>query len=465
MAGPWERPPAKRLCELVLVSPGRRVSRDLACEVLFAGRTTADVGRALIKALSLARSVLANLGGASAGLLCADRASIWVPPDVALEVDSEIHAQRLRAALVLAPGLRRDDYLVAALADDGTLLADEPYADWAIAPRERLEGLRQQARMALARDRAKGAGRCGPEAVAEAWEACLAYDPACEEAAAALVRAYESRGLRQLAARAYERCRDGLDELGLGLSPSLEQVRAAARSAPAETSVASSGPREERRVVSVMFAEVVAVPGTPGDDPEDLRELVGDALANVITAVEGLGGTVTSLSGAGLQALFGAPEAHEDDPERAVRAAFRALSKGSTPGTGGLLAGVETGPAVVGLVQSGPSSYFRAVGTVVGAAAALQSVARPASVLVGPATRAATEGILRMGGDGGGAGRRGHKAVGRCLPGEAQAGSTRASAALGRQGAAHRAGERGFLARRRVAGYRAGDGLGRRHRR
>jgi class 3 adenylate cyclase/tetratricopeptide (TPR) repeat protein len=396
-AGPWQRPPAKRLCEVVLVSPGRRVSRDLACEMLFAGRTTANVGRALIRALSLARSVLANLGGASAELLRADRGNIWVPADVALEVDSEIHEQRLRVGLGMAPGQRRDDHLVAALADDGTLLADELYADWAIAPRERLEGLRQQARMALARDRAKGAGRCGPEAVTEAWEACLANDPACEEAAAALVRAYESRGLRQLAARAYERCRGGLDELGLQLSPALEQVRAAALSTPGETSVAATGPREERRVVTVMFAEVVVVSGAPGDDPEDLRELVGDALANVITAVETLGGSVTSLSGAGLQALFGAPEAHEDDPERAVRAAFRALSRGSPPGTGGLRAGVETGPAVVGLVQSGPSSYFRAVGAVVGAAAALQSVARPASVLVGPATRAATEGSFEWG--------------------------------------------------------------------
>ena len=57
----------------------------------------------------------------------------------------------------LWPLQARDDRLVAALADDGTLLADEPYADWARAPRERLEALRrEQARLALARDRAKG---------------------------------------------------------------------------------------------------------------------------------------------------------------------------------------------------------------------------------------------------------------------------------------------------------------------
>ena len=130
-------------------------------------------------------------------------------------------------------------------------------------------------------------------------------------------------------------------------------------------------------------------------DPEDLRQLVGEALAAVIAEVEGLGGTVTSVSGAGLVALFGAPEAHEDDPERAVRAGRRILSAlavgGYHPGTGTLSVrvGIETGPAVVG--PSGPGAGYGAVGEVVGAAAALQSAAKAGSVLVGPVTRAATE--------------------------------------------------------------------------
>ena len=183
-----------------------------------------------------------------------------------------------------------------------------------MAPREHLDALRQQARLALARDRAKGAGRCGPEAVAEAWDACLTHDAACEEAAAGLVRAYGSQGLRRLAVQAYERCRAGLEELGLQPSPALQAVRAATLSTPAKPSVAAVGPREERRVVAVLFVDVAAASGAFGDDPEDLRDLVGDSLAGVMAAVEGLGGTVTSVSGTGLQALFGAPDAHEDDP-------------------------------------------------------------------------------------------------------------------------------------------------------
>jgi len=86
-------------------------------------------------------------------------------------------------------------------------------------------------------------------------------------------------------------------------------------------------PKEERRLVSVLFAGLAAPIGIGRRlDPEDLRDVVGGALAGVIAEVEALGGMVTSVSGAGLVALFGAPEAHEDDPERSVRAGFRVLA-------------------------------------------------------------------------------------------------------------------------------------------
>ncbi len=84
----------------------------------------------------------------------------------------------------------------------------------------------------------------------------------------------------------------------------------------------------------MLFAEVAAPAGLAGTlGLEALRDLVGGSLATVIAEVEALGGTVTSVSGRGLQAMFGAPEAHEDDPERAVRAAYRAVS--ATRGSGG----------------------------------------------------------------------------------------------------------------------------------
>ena len=223
----WPRPSARRLCELVLVSPGRRVSRDLACEELFPRLEPRAAARALSKALSMARSALAELGPDGAALLSADLLHIWASPDVA--VDAETRSAALRAGLAMPPGQLRDDALSAALAEDGELLADEPYAEWAIRVRERYETLCQEARLALARDRAMGAGRSGRDDTLAAWQSCLDHDPASEEAAGALIRAYLAQGRPELAARVFERCRVALEQLGLRISPSLERVYAPAR--------------------------------------------------------------------------------------------------------------------------------------------------------------------------------------------------------------------------------------------
>jgi DNA-binding SARP family transcriptional activator len=353
IAGPWPRPSARRLCALVMVSPGRRVSRDLACEELFGAADPRAGARAVSKALSMARSTLAALGGSAADLLHADLTSIWASPTA--EIDAETHDRALRAGLAMAPGLDRDHQLAAALTVDGELLADEPYADWALRPRARLAALRQEARLTLARDRAKGAGRSGPEAVVQAWDACLEHDPACEEAASALVRAYVLQGNREAALRSYQRCTAALAELGLPSSPSLDAAYAAAATlAPARSALSVQLPAEpeplteEVRTVSVLSAGVSAPAGlVAGQGLEAVRAVVSASIAAVSAEVEALGGTVTAVSGSGLQAMFGAPEAHEDDPERAVRAAFRALSSAGE-GSLALRIGVETGPAAAG---------------------------------------------------------------------------------------------------------------------
>jgi adenylate cyclase len=351
----------------------------------------------------MARSALSQLGPAS-NLLEADLHHIWARPGTSTDLDT--HAAALRQALRVHPGQQRDELLTAALADDGELLADEPYSEWALQPREHLEALRQEARLALARDRANGAGRARPEDVVEAWESCLGHDPTSEEAATALMRAYSAQGRRHHVLRAYERCRTALGELGLLPSPALEQVFASCsfQPGPPRFGPAPSSPkrlREERKVVTVLFAGL-ALPTGQGRqaDPEDIREAVGEALARVTAEVEALGGTVTSVSGGGVQALFGAPESHEDDPERALRAAWRALSALATvPGNNAptLRIGVETGPAVVGPIGAGSRVDYAAVGEVVGIAALLEPLARAGSALVGPSTRAATEDLFTWG--------------------------------------------------------------------
>ena len=196
------------------MSPGRRVAKDVAIEAIFPGRDPAAASRALSTALSNGRTALAPLGQLAAGFLRADRTYIWADPACRLEIDLELHKQRLSGALGAEPGLERDDLLVLALADEGTLLEDERYADWAILPREELERSRHDARLALARDRARGFGCCSPEAVAHAWEACFSKDPVCEEAACALMRLYAAQTRWALVESTYRRCISSLGDLG-----------------------------------------------------------------------------------------------------------------------------------------------------------------------------------------------------------------------------------------------------------
>jgi class 3 adenylate cyclase len=82
--------------------------------------------------------------------------------------------------------------------------------------------------------------------------------------------------------------------------------------------------REERRFVTALFADLVGSTGLAERlEPEELKLVLGDAVARIVTAVEAFGGTVKDLAGDGVLALFGAPVAHEDDPERALLAALR----------------------------------------------------------------------------------------------------------------------------------------------
>ena len=254
-AGPWQRPSARRVVELVLISPGRRIRREVAAEALFPQLAATEASNALRKALSLARSALSALGEEAGRLLSADRDRIWASPEIA--VDSEAHQGSLRSALGLPSGRERDEALSAALGEEGTLLEDEPFADWALRPREALEALRHEAHLCLARDRAKGFGCSAPDCVVQAWQACFSHDATCEEAATALVRAYAVQGRRSSAAATYQHCRAALKELGLRASPALDEMYASY--APRASSAAGARvhhQNDELRLVSVLFVEV-----------------------------------------------------------------------------------------------------------------------------------------------------------------------------------------------------------------
>jgi ABC-type oligopeptide transport system substrate-binding subunit/class 3 adenylate cyclase len=155
--------------------------------------------------------------------------------------------------------------------------------------------------------------------------------------------------------------------------------------------------REERRVVTAMFADLVGSTALAERlGPEDAKVVVNDAVARVIGAVEAFGGTVKDLAGDGVLALFGAPTTHEDDPERAVRSALRVVEEISGYADEverafghegfGVRVGVDTGPVVVGVLGTGSRVEYAALGDAVNIAARLQALAEPATVLVGEET-------------------------------------------------------------------------------
>src|SRR5256714_11400527 len=155
--------------------------------------------------------------------------------------------------------------------------------------------------------------------------------------------------------------------------------------------------REERRVVTALAADLAGSTAiTEALDPEEARLVVGEAVARMVHAVEEFGGTVKDLAGDGILALFGAPTAHEDDAERALRAALRIVEgigefsrdvERSFAVEGlAVRVGVDTGPVVVGPVGAGSRIEYGATGDAVNVAARLQARADAGTVLVGATT-------------------------------------------------------------------------------
>jgi class 3 adenylate cyclase/tetratricopeptide (TPR) repeat protein len=150
----------------------------------------------------------------------------------------------------------------------------------------------------------------------------------------------------------------------------------------------------ERRVVSVLFADLVGFTTlAEGRDAELVRDLLTRYFETSREVIRRYGGIVEKFIGDAVMAVWGAPVAHEDDAERAVRAALDLVASVAAVGReeGVELvarAGVLTGEAAVTL---GAVDQGLVAGDLVNTAARLQSVALPGTVLVGEATRAAAE--------------------------------------------------------------------------
>ena len=159
---------------------------------------------------------------------------------------------------------------------------------------------------------------------------------------------------------------------------------------PLTTSVASS--REERKVVTVLFADLVGFTSRSEQlDPEDVRAMLAPYWLRLRSELERFGGTVEKFIGDAVVALFGAPVAHEDDPERAVRAALAIRDWIAEESDLHVRIGVNTGEALVSLGALPAEGEGMASGDVVNTAARLQSAAPVDGILVGERTYRATE--------------------------------------------------------------------------
>lgn len=160
---------------------------------------------------------------------------------------------------------------------------------------------------------------------------------------------------------------------------------------------------DERRVVTVVFGDLVGFTTlSESRDPEQVKNLVDRCFERLALDITAFGGKVDKVIGDAIVALFGAPTAHEDDAERAVRAALRMqqtltdFAAGEAEGAAGaalrMRVGVNTGEVLVGALRAGGD--YTAMGDVVNTAARLQTAAAPGEVLVGPDTHAATRDVV-----------------------------------------------------------------------
>jgi class 3 adenylate cyclase/tetratricopeptide (TPR) repeat protein len=154
--------------------------------------------------------------------------------------------------------------------------------------------------------------------------------------------------------------------------------------------------REERKVVTVLFADLVGFTARAEQlDPEDVRGLLAPYHARLRAELERFGGTVEKFIGDAVVALFGAPTAHEDDPERAVRAALAIRDWVTQEGNElQLRVAVNTGEALIALGARPAEGEGMASGDVINTAARLQSAAPVNGILVGETTYRATNDVI-----------------------------------------------------------------------
>jgi DNA-binding SARP family transcriptional activator/class 3 adenylate cyclase len=270
----------------------------------------------------------------------------------------------------------------------GAALSDFAYEPFAQAEIARLEALR----LACLEDRLDvdlAAGRHA--AVVGELESLVAEYPLRERFRAQLMLALYRSGRQAEALEVYRQGRGLLaDELGLEPGEALKSLQRAILeqdpsldlpagqpakpdAAPVSAPTAPADPRAVRKTVTVVVAAVEAADSGEAIDPEAQRRMAGRAFSEVAAAVEHHGGTVETLTGDALTAVFGVPFVHEDDAVRALRAVAAVRER-----TSSVCLGVSTGEVITG----GPERGAVSTGRPITAAARLAQQAQAGEVLI-----------------------------------------------------------------------------------
>jgi class 3 adenylate cyclase len=310
----------------------------------------------------------------------------------------------------------------------GPALAEVAYEPWAEAEAARLE----ESRVAVLEDRFDADLAVGRHAeIVGEVEAVARQHPWRERVWGQYLLALYRSGRQAEALRAADQLRRALrDELGLDPSaeiralehaildqdarlaqPAVEAEPAAAVAtvvaAPEPVEPVDPGGRDEQKVVTTLFADLTgSTPLGEALEPEEFKAVVGEVVSRMIAAVTRYGGTVVNVAGDGILALFGAPVAHEDDAERAVRAGLELVGEVATYGVEVAEAweveapaahvGIHTGLVVLGPMGDGEVE-LTAMGDVVNTAARIEGQAAPGTVLVSTATRRSVEPLFTFG--------------------------------------------------------------------
>lgn len=393
---------SRLLLAYLALAAGRLQPRGRLAALFWSDRAEPQARASLRQELHALRQALAD--HEPAGLLVSTAAVGLDPAAVAIDVVllEELSARGDEESLSRAADLYRGDLL------EGLAAREASIDDWLVAERRRLWDLAVDTLARLLGLRMVGGAAADLAATARRL---LALEPAHEVAHRELMRVLARAGDRRAALRQYQRCRTALAQ-ELGVEPEEETRRlyqellrhspAADAAYPAAVPLRARGmapggaasvvPLQQagaRRRLTVAYIDLVGSTALATLlDPEELRDVLERFDRTVTEIVEQFGGRISYRQGDGLLVCFGWPWAHEDDAERAVRAALAtvpAVARLQALPTQALACrvGIASGLVVVG----GGADELAIIGEAPHLAARLQAMGEPSTVLICEATR------------------------------------------------------------------------------